>query len=72
MGDKEAELVLKAMGYQISKEIYSMAAVLEGKADAVVLTGHLCKADTSSAGQMKSLKTGHNHNAPPTVPSKIR
>jgi len=45
-GDAEAEPVLRAMGYQISKEIYSMAAVLEGKADAVVLTGNLCKADT--------------------------
>ena len=45
-GDAEAELVLRAMGYQICKEIYSMAAVLEGKADAVVLTGNLCKADT--------------------------
>ncbi|GKT36632.1 putative multi-domain containing protein [Aduncisulcus paluster] len=27
------------MGYQISKEIGSMAAVLKGKVDAVVLTG---------------------------------
>ena len=45
-GDTEAELVLRAMGYQISKEICSMAAVLEGKADAVILTGNLCKANT--------------------------
>lgn len=45
-GDTEAKLVLRAMGYQISKEICSMAAVLEGKVDAVVLTGNLCKANT--------------------------
>ena len=45
-GDAEAERVLRAMGYQISKDICSMAAVLEGKADVVVLTGNLCKADT--------------------------
>ena len=34
------------MGYQVSKEIYSMAAVLEGKVNAIVLTGNLCKANT--------------------------
>jgi len=45
-GDTEAELVLRAMGYQISKEICSMAAVLEGKVNAIVLTGNLCKANT--------------------------
>ena len=38
--------MLMAMGYQISKEICSMAAALEGKADAVVLTGNLCRAKT--------------------------
>ncbi|MBW1979124.1 MAG: butyrate kinase [Deltaproteobacteria bacterium] len=41
-GDEEAILVLKAMGYQICKAICSMAAVLEGHIDAVVLTGNLC------------------------------
>ncbi len=45
-GDEEAILLLKAMGYQTSKEICSMAAVLEGRIDAVVLTGNLCRAKT--------------------------
>jgi len=44
--DEEAILLLKAMGYQISKEICAMAAVLEGQIDAVVLTGNLCRANT--------------------------
>ncbi|MBW1702058.1 MAG: butyrate kinase, partial [Deltaproteobacteria bacterium] len=42
-GDEEAILLLKAMGYQISKEICSMAAVLEGRIDGIVLTGNLCR-----------------------------
>jgi len=45
-GDEEALVVLKAMGYQISKDICSMAAVLEGQIDAVVMTGNLCRAKT--------------------------
>ncbi len=38
-GDQKAKLVYDAMGYQIAKEIGAMATVLEGKVDAVVLTG---------------------------------
>ena len=38
-GDKKAELVLKAMAYQVAKEIGAMAAVLEGKIDGLVITG---------------------------------
>ena len=38
-GDEKAKLVYDAMGYQIAKEIGAMATVLEGKVDAVVLTG---------------------------------
>ncbi len=38
-GDKKAELVVNAFTYQISKNIGSMAAVLEGKVDAILLTG---------------------------------
>ncbi|MFZ5353854.1 MAG: butyrate kinase [Bacillota bacterium] len=38
-GDKKAELIFDAMAYQIAKEIGSMAAVLMGKVDAIVLTG---------------------------------
>jgi butyrate kinase len=40
-GDKNAELVYKAMAYQIAKEIGACATVLEGKVDAICLTGGL-------------------------------
>lgn len=38
-GDEKAALIFDAMAYQISKEIGSMATVLKGKVDAIVLTG---------------------------------
>lgn len=38
-GDKKAELVYKAMAYQVAKEIGACAAVLKGKVDAIILTG---------------------------------
>ena len=38
-GDKKAEILLKAMAYQIAKEIGKCAAVLCGKVDAIILTG---------------------------------
>ena len=38
-GDKEAAAVFEAMMYQVAKEIGAMAAVLDGRFDAVVLTG---------------------------------
>lgn len=38
-GDKKAELVQDAMAYQVAKEIGSMSTVLEGKVDAILLTG---------------------------------
>ena len=38
-GDEQARLIYDAMAYQIGKEIGSVATVLEGKVDAVVLTG---------------------------------
>ena len=38
-GDNQAKLVLDAMAYNVGKEIGAMLAVLEGKADAVILTG---------------------------------
>jgi butyrate kinase len=40
-GDREAEFILGAMTYQISKEIGAMATVLHGSVDAVILTGGL-------------------------------
>lgn len=38
-GDKKAQLIQDAMAYQISKEIGICAVVLEGKVDAIILTG---------------------------------
>jgi butyrate kinase len=40
-GDRKAILIKDAAAYQVSKEIGAMAAVLEGKVDAVILTGGL-------------------------------
>ncbi|MBV1759108.1 MAG: butyrate kinase [Dethiosulfatibacter sp.] len=40
-GDQYALEVFEAMAYQVSKEIASMAAVLKGNVDAIVLTGSL-------------------------------
>jgi len=38
-GDEKAELVLKAMAYQISKGIGQLAPVLKGEIDGIVITG---------------------------------
>jgi butyrate kinase len=38
-GDERAALVFEAMAYQIAKEIGAMATVLEGRVDAILLTG---------------------------------
>ncbi|MGD2035518.1 MAG: butyrate kinase [Bacteroidales bacterium] len=38
-GDENARLIQDAMAYQIGKEIGSMAAVLKGEVDAIILTG---------------------------------
>lgn len=40
-GDEYAALVFESMAYQISKEIGAMSAALEGRVDAIVLTGGL-------------------------------
>lgn len=40
-GDEYAALVMESMAYQISKEIGAMTAVLEGRVDAIILTGGL-------------------------------
>lgn len=39
--DKKAELIFNAMAYQIGKDIGSMAVVLKGKLDGIILTGGL-------------------------------
>ena len=38
-GDEKAETVLRAMVYQIAKEIGAMATVLRGRVDGLLLTG---------------------------------
>lgn len=38
-GDEKAELIFRALAYQISKEIGAMATVIDGKVDAIILTG---------------------------------
>jgi butyrate kinase len=40
-GDKHAELVYRAMAYQIAKEIGAASTVLKGDVDAIILTGGL-------------------------------
>lgn len=45
-GNSEAELVFKAMAYQVSKEIGSCAAILKGQVDAIILTGGLAYGKT--------------------------
>ena len=44
-GDNEAALVLDAMIYQIAKEAGAMATVLEGKVDALLLTGGMAHSE---------------------------
>lgn len=44
-GDKKAQLIYDAFIYQVSKEIGSMATVLEGKVDRIILTGGLAYSD---------------------------
>ncbi|WP_353097516.1 butyrate kinase [Tissierella praeacuta] len=38
-GDEYAELIYKAMAYQVAKEIGSCAAILKGKVDGILITG---------------------------------
>ena len=49
-GDPKAKLVWNTMIYQIGKMIGAMAAVLKGKADAILLTGGLMRFDDITAG----------------------
>lgn len=48
-GDDEAELAFRAFVYQVAKEIGAMATVLEGRLDAIVLTGSLARSDRLTA-----------------------
>lgn len=40
-GDQKAELILRALPYKVGREIGAMCAALEGRPDAIVLTGGL-------------------------------
>ena len=44
-GDSYAKLVYEAMAYQIAKSVGEMAAVLEGKVDAIFITGGLAHSE---------------------------
>ena len=61
-GDEYATLVLESMAYQVCKEIGAMYAVLEGQADAIILTGGLAHSTRFTScikqrvGQMAPIK----------------
>jgi len=44
-GDENAKLIYEAMAYQVAKEIGAAAVVLEGKVDAIALTGGIAKSE---------------------------
>ena len=62
-GDSDAALVWEAMVYQIAKEAGAMATVLEGKVDALLLTGGMAH----SARLIERLRTALEWIAPITV-----
>ncbi|MGQ1889714.1 butyrate kinase [Thermophagus sp. OGC60D27] len=45
-GDKKADLILHAMSYQIAKNIGACVSVLEGRVDAVLITGGMAQNNT--------------------------
>lgn len=45
-GDENAKLIFDAMIYQIAKEIGAMATVMDGKLDAIIVTGGLANSET--------------------------
>jgi len=53
--DAEAALILSAMLYQIAKEIGAMAAALEGKVDAILLTGGMAASEPVTAALTKKV-----------------
>jgi butyrate kinase len=55
-GDEKAKLILDAMCYQIGKEIGSMATVLNGKVDAILLTGGIAYSEYVSKKIEKMVK----------------
>ena len=67
-GDKKAELLYRAMAYQVAKEIAAMAAVLKGKVNAIVITGNGAR-DKGALGKtfVNWIKERVNFIAPVTV-----
>lgn len=55
-GNEKAELVLQALVYQVAKEIGSLATVLKGKVDGIVLTGGIAYSKRIVAGITESVK----------------
>jgi butyrate kinase len=53
-GDKKALLIRNACSYQVGKEIGAMAAVLNGKVDAIILTGGMAYED-SNINEIRSM-----------------
>jgi butyrate kinase len=54
-GDEFADLIFRAMIYQVCKEVGAMAAVLDGEVDAVVLTGGLAYGEKLAAELVRRL-----------------
>ena len=55
-GDEKAALVFEALAYQIAKEIGAMAAVLEGRVDAILITGGMAHSQKLLAAVRKSVE----------------
>jgi butyrate kinase len=55
-GDARADLVVRAMLHQIRKDVGAMASVLEGRVDAVLLTGGMVKAGRITDGLRDTLR----------------
>ena len=57
-GDGQAALVFDAMVYQIAKEAGAMAAVLEGKVDAMLLTGGMAHSKRVVLERLRGYRSG--------------
>lgn len=55
-GDEEAKLVHEAMAYQVSKAIGELATVVEGKVDAIVITGGIAHSKTMTSNIKKRVE----------------
>lgn len=55
-GDLEAANVLEAMAYQIAKEIGAYSTVLQGKVDAIILTGGLARSSMITGSITEKVK----------------